>query len=134
MKNSSIKTGSDLYMWEVALHETLPSSSTSPSPSPEASEEEEEPVLQRHLVLLAHHAILDGDSILKLLQELIATMAKLHPMKERDRRAALRSVEPLRQLPSQDELLYENYRGYYVVYHVRTLLRELFRCVPHPFS
>lgn len=110
--------GTELYLWELWLHQT-PSDVEGAAP-------------QQHLVLLAHHTILDGDSILKLLQELVAAMGRLYPMGDKERRAELARVEPLRQLPSQDELLYENYRGYWLIYHFRSLLKELFRVLRLP--
>jgi NRPS condensation-like uncharacterized protein len=64
MKHSRIKDGASLYLWSLALHRT---------PSTD----------QRQLVLLIHHSISDGDSILRWLQSLVEHMAELAPLTDR---------------------------------------------------
>lgn len=56
-------------------------------------------------------------------------MGQLLPLSPQGRSHALATVEPLRQQPSADACLYPLYNGYYLVYHVRTLAKELYKCV-----
>jgi hypothetical protein len=63
MKDFPGKKGDALYLWGLTLH-TTPSTGA------------------KHLILLTHHAILDGDSILMWLQELVTTMAGRVPFRD----------------------------------------------------
>ncbi len=104
----ALKRGPTLYLWRLALHYTPSSDKT-------------------HLVFLIHHAVSDGDSILRLLQGLVAGMAQLVGLTPPAQARALDAVEPLPQLPSADAQLYPLYNGWYLVYHTRTLLNEIWK-------
>ncbi|TFJ83964.1 hypothetical protein NSK_005059 [Nannochloropsis salina CCMP1776] len=108
-----LKAGRDPYLWQLALHHT---------PSSES----------HHLLFLIHHAISDGDSILRCLQSLMEGMASLSPLSPHERERKLAQVKALPQLASADEQLYPLYNGYYLVYHFRTLFREVWRVVLRP--
>ena len=62
-------------------------------------------------------------------QALVVGMGQLLALSPQGRAHALAAVEPLPQAPSADESLYPLYNGYYLVYHARTLLKELWKCV-----
>lgn len=62
-------------------------------------------------------------------QALVVGMGQLLALSPQGRAHALAAVEPLPQAPSADECLYPLYNGYYLVYHARTLLNELWKCV-----
>lgn len=104
----ALKRGATLYLWRLALHYTPSADKT-------------------HMILLIHHSISDGDSILRLLQGLVVGMAQLVSQPPSAQARALEAVEPLPQLPSLDAQLYPQYNGWYLVYHFRPILKELWR-------
>ena len=105
---TALKAGRDPYLWQLALHHT---------PSSES----------HHLLFLIHHAISDGDSILRCLQSLMTGMASLSPLSPHERARKLGLVKSLPQLPSADAQLYPLYNGYYLIYHFRCLFKELWK-------
>ncbi len=110
---TKIKAGLEPYLWQLALHHT---------PSSES----------HHLLFYIHHAISDGDSILRCFQALVEGMAALSPLSEGERAKRLDQVESLPQLPSADVQLYPNYNGWYMLYHWRALLKELWKVLVLP--
>jgi len=114
MKEATVlKAGREPYLWQLALHHT---------PSSES----------HHLLFLIHHAISDGDSILRCLQSLMTGMASLSPLSPHERERKLEQVKALPQLPSADVQLYPRYNGYYLIYHFRGLFKELWKVFLRP--
>ena len=59
-------------------------------------------------------------------------MGKLAYLPVPARRQILRETECLKQLPSADAQLYPKYNGHYLIYHFRSLFRELWRMILQP--
>lgn len=62
---------------------------------------------KQQLAMLSHHSILDGDSILLLVQEMMTSMHQIQFMGKSDRLALLESIESMPFCDSQDAYLHD---------------------------